>query len=293
MSELPLKDQQPNLVTGFMDSSKFKPVLKDNPDFDPELQDEGVTCAVCHIRDGVIIGPSGSSEAPHIVRRDKNMADGHSICKRCHMVMGDSWDTFYRFPPCGTFAEVSDSGREPECTKCHMPEIRRPLVPGGEVMNERQHIWRGGHEPDMVKKVLTIELESEEKGKGNIVLFLTNSGSNHTIPTGTPDRHLTVTFTLIDEDMKTIKKKNHKLKRTIMWRPFIVDLWDTRLKAGKTREFPFAFNKKSKAVFLDVEVRYHLLDDKRRRRIGYENKDPINYRVFYKRIDLIESGGDL
>ncbi len=284
----PLKDQQKNLVLGFKDSEKSDPILKSNRNFDESLQDEGITCAVCHIRDGMIIGPSGSDTAPHPVKRDESMSDGHSMCRRCHMVMGDRWDTFYRLPPCGTYGETREAGRKPECMKCHMPEIERPIVPGGEIKKGRKHLWQGGHDAEMVKKGLTVKLVSIELADSSMEykLSLFNSGSNHRIPTGTPDRHLTVKFRRLDENMKTIGEKSYKLKRTIMWRPFIVDLWDTRLKAGETRLFSFHVNRQDRPVFIDVEVRYHLLDERRRRRIGYENKEPIDYSIFYKRIEV-------
>jgi hypothetical protein len=77
------------------------------------------------------------------------------------------------------------------------------------------------------------------------------------------------------------------MKRDILWRPFIVDLKDTRLASQKPKEFLFEFSDDGNhAKILDVIVRYHLLDDKRRRRIGYDNKEPIAYPVFSTRIPL-------
>jgi hypothetical protein len=37
---------------------------------------------------------------------------------------------------------------------------------------------------------------------------------------------------------------------------------------------------------LDVTVRYHLLDEARRKRIGYENKEPIAYPVYHARVPV-------
>ncbi|MEE9611954.1 MAG: multiheme c-type cytochrome [Desulfatiglandales bacterium] len=48
---IPLQNQQENMVLGFRDREKFKPILAPNLEFDRELQKEGVTCAVCHVRD--------------------------------------------------------------------------------------------------------------------------------------------------------------------------------------------------------------------------------------------------
>ena len=78
------------------------------------------------------------------------------------------------------------------------------------------------------------------------------------------------------------------MKRYILWRPFIVDLRDTRLPYNQPRTFSFKFDpeRTPSAVVLDVTVRYHLLDEKRRKRIGYENTSPIAYPIYTRNIPL-------
>jgi len=71
-----------------------------------------------------------------------------------------------------------------------------------------------------------------------------------------------------------------------MWRPFIVDLWDTRLAYGEQRDYPLTIDNDSEVAYVDAEVRYHLLDEARRRRIGYENQTPIHYPVFHQQITI-------
>ena len=73
-----------------------------------------------------------------------------------------------------------------------------------------------------------------------------------------------------------------------MWRPFIIDLWDTRLPRGQPRSYRIEFPAAGKQAPVAVEavVRYHLLDEARRKRIGYENTEPIAYEVFRSRIAL-------
>jgi hypothetical protein len=73
-----------------------------------------------------------------------------------------------------------------------------------------------------------------------------------------------------------------------MWRPFIVDLWDTRLPLGEQRQYSvvYATNQISSAVALEAKVRYHLVDESRARRINYQYREPIDYEVFSKRIEL-------
>ena len=100
----PLDRQQEHKVVGFFDEEKWKPILEPNPAFDPDLQHEGVTCAACHLKNGKILGPFGSVSTAHPVEK---LANPNEICFKCHVVGGNRWDTFFRFPPCGTVADIA------------------------------------------------------------------------------------------------------------------------------------------------------------------------------------------
>ena len=80
----PLRDQQENLVLGFRDREKFQPILSTNESFDAALRDQGVTCAVCHVRDGVIIGcllinGVNGNRNPHICGNRKLHTSGEDV----------------------------------------------------------------------------------------------------------------------------------------------------------------------------------------------------------------------
>jgi len=309
---IPLDRQQEHKVVGFSDDEKWQPILEPNPAFDAQLQHEGVTCVACHLRNGKIIGTFGSGGAAHPVEK---IANSNEVCFKCHVVGGNRWDTFFRFPPCGTVAEISNTqgatkdtppvaasgtvvhkAAKPgdaslDCIQCHMPTAERPLVAGGQVRTVRKHLWRGGHDPEMVKQGLETALReapAPSPGKRSFTLTLTNTGAAHYLPTGTPDRHLTATIRLVDQSGAVLREDDHVMKRSIMWRPFIVDLRDTRLPRWQPRVFQFDVDlrRDPTAVAVEAQVRYHLLDEKRRRRIGYENKEPIAYDVFRARIAL-------
>ncbi len=325
----PLDRQQPHKVLGYRDKDKWDPVLADNPAFDPVLQHQGVTCAACHYRDGKIVGVMGDTAAPHPV---KKLADPNEVCVRCHVVGGERWDTFFRFPPCGTVAEIAGSqcripppadlerlarlltpaelaemqrqrpvtgGAGPSgelaatdvaalgCVRCHMPPTRRPLVEGGKVRNVHRHLWRGGHDPAMVRSALRaelVEMPGKDSRQRRVSFTLVNAGAAHYVPTGTPDRHLTVELRALDRQGKVIEAQHHTLKRTVLWRPFIIDLWDTRLPRWQPRSFEMELTRD--AVAVEAVVRYHLLDERRRKRIGYINKEPIAYEVLRRRLEL-------
>ena len=330
----PLDKQQPHKVLGYQDTDKWAPILEDNPKFNQKLQHEGVTCAACHYRDGKIVGVLGNTNAPHPV---KKLEDPNQVCVRCHVVEGERWDTFFRFPPCGTVAEIKNSkfpitenkqpgllenlqalkedqeiaaqmskikympsqGKSGEnivsniaslgCVQCHMPLVKRALVTGGKVRQTRHHYWRGGHDPEMVKKALSVnftEAYIENKEKRRFRLTIANTGAAHYVPTGTPDRYLMVQLRTLDKDYNILDEKTEKMIRTVMWRPVIVDLWDTRLSRWQPRNYDIEFSTKDKAASVEVVVSYHLLNERRRKRISYNNKTPISYTVFQKKIIL-------
>ncbi len=286
----PFAAQQPERVLGFRDRARWEPVLAPNPDFDPALQHEGITCLVCHldVASGVILGPYGDADAPHPTRR---LGDPNRVCFRCHVVDNRRWDALFRIPPCGTVDEIRAAGGAIECVSCHMPEVSRPAAVGGRVRTGHRHGWRGGHDPATVRgalKVALAEVARPGPGERAFALTLTNTGAAHALPTGTPDRHLTTTFRLLDATGRLLRERTHRLRRTILWRPFIVDLWDTRLVRHRPRTYTFRFaaSDREAPATLEVVVRYHLLDERRRARIGYENKEPIAYDLFRRRIAL-------
>lgn len=281
----PLVNQQKSIVIGFSDRDKFDPILAPNFEYDQELRDEGVTCAVCHVRNGKIIGPYRTNKAPHSAEYDPGMSRGMKPCMRCHVVAGKRWDTFYAIPPCGTVAEIEKGGQEVDCIGCHMPAIARPAAAGATPREGRRHLFQGGHTPERVKQALRVEhkMQTDE-----LVVTLTNTGASHYLPTGTPDRHLTLELRLLGSNGQVLAEKVYTMKRYILWRPFIVDIRDTRLPYGQPREFRFPVIKggsDTRAV-VDVTVRYHLLDEARRKKIGYNNVEPIAYPIYHEQIPV-------
>jgi hypothetical protein len=91
---------------------------------------------------------------------------------------------------------------------------------------------------------------------------------------------------LFDGNDMIVKEKRYVIKRTVMWRPFIIDLRDTRLPHLDPRHYSIEFSVKDETMVIEAVVRYHLLDEQRRRRIGYENQEPIAYDVFRQRLPV-------
>ena len=80
---IPLQNQQEYIIKGLENGDIYKPVKEINPHFDVELQQEGITCVSCHVRNNTIIGPTGSTLAPHTVKKD-TVHLSHQLCIGCH-----------------------------------------------------------------------------------------------------------------------------------------------------------------------------------------------------------------
>jgi hypothetical protein len=303
---IPLDKQQEQLVKGFYDSDKWEPIVEPNPDFDADLQHEGVTCAACHLREGKIRGVLGLENTPHPVQKLDNP---NEICMQCHLVENEAWDVFFTLPPCGTVAEIQttidhqknsaiDRGLSGEvvipnkdslrCVECHMPLKERPLVKDGKVRMTRQHLWRGGHDKNMVKNALLTEVSEQKNSNGqrSFNVTLTNTGAAHYLPTGIPDRHLTIDFVTLDKTGEVLDQQQEIIRRIIVWRPFIFDWSDNRLARWKPQAFQFDLNSDHQAIAVEVIVKYHLVDQKRADRIGYKSKTPLFHELYRQRITL-------
>jgi hypothetical protein len=304
----PLENQQPELIVEIPRNRVEKAVKKPNPHYDPDFQQEGITCAVCHVRDGVILGPFTDSKAPHPTRYDPSFTST-DICYRCHQVPAGPFQ-FYRFGPCGTYPEYEGGHYYEEgyvCQTCHMPEVERPVAIGGPVRKGRRHLWRGGHDPDQIKQAVTIGLSADpvQMTPGTTVDFtltLQNSGAGHNLPTGDPDRYFTIEFVIQDEKGKILKKKTHTMGRWIIWQPVIWEVYDNRLAPLASRDYTFRYrlpssNKAGEPVTLRATVRYHIMTEKAYnmliRKYGLTADDPYVFTIFEKKVQLPGSFADM
>ena len=297
----PLENQQPELIVEIPRNRVEKAVKKPNPRYDPDFQQEGITCAVCHVRDGVILGPFTDSMAPHPTRYDPSFTST-DICYRCHQVPAGPFQ-FYRFGPCGTYPEYEGGHYYEEgyiCQTCHMPEVERPVAIGGPVRKGRRHLWRGGHDPDQIKRAITVGLSADppQLTPGKTVDFkltFQNSGAGHNLPTGDPDRYFTIEFAILDEKGEIRKKQTHTIGRWIMWQPVIWEVYDNRLSPLESRAYDFRYRIPSTAdigeeYHLRVMIRYHIMTEKAHRMLmqkyGLTADDPYVFTIFEKEVPL-------
>jgi len=295
----PLENQQPTLIKEIPRERVERAVQEPNPQYDPDYQNEGVTCAACHVRDGVILGPFDDAGAPHPTKADPTFRTTQ-LCYRCHSVVGGPAQ-FYNGGPCGTYPEYESGYWMKErgfiCQNCHMPEIERPVATGGPIRRGRQHLWRGGHDPEMVKRAVDIKVVAEPAepkpgDKVRVTLTLINAGAGHKLPTGDPDRHFTVEFAVEDQKQQVLESQKDTMGRWIMWQPAIIELHDNRLMPLASRDYTFSYQlpKDVAGLKLTTKVRYHIQTERQHQMLidkyGLTAPDPYFFTVYERAVPL-------
>jgi len=264
----PLQNQQDFIITGFEKGDIKKPITRKNEDFSHELREEGITCATCHVRDGVILGPYGDTNAPHPTKYEPSLKST-AICDRCHQVPGGN-TTLYIANPCNTSEEFHEGPYAAKgyiCQTCHMPEAERPIATGFPIRKVGKHLWSGGYSPDIVKKAFMLSLDKKTaNGSVNLILNIKNIGAGHKVPTGDPDRYITVHFDAINKKGEILKSRQYTIGRWIIWKPIIIEVYENRIKPLESRSYRFSYNA-SAGESIRVQVIYHIMTERAKERL--------------------------
>jgi len=191
----PLLSQQPLWPVGLVDDDVERPMLVRNPDYDPSFEDEGITCAACHVRNGAIHGPGESTApAPHPVVADPAYRSG-ALCLSCHQAVAEyPGKSFVCTFHTGDEWSASPYVSQKNCVDCHMPRAQRVVAPGGEVRETGRHWWRGSGIPkepgiappeDALPAGIVTQASCEN---GTLRVTATNANAGHKVPTGDPER---------------------------------------------------------------------------------------------------------
>jgi hypothetical protein len=237
----PLQIQQEKLAIGLHDGDVERPILVDNPAYDVSLRDEGITCAACHVRDGVVRGPGLGGNAPHPVEADPAYRDG-SLCLRCHQA-----EATY---PGKNFVCTFNTGAEwragpyaaegTTCGDCHMPSIQRPAAVGGPVRTVGRHWWRGAGIPKIPGRYPPPEanafgLETAARvADGRLIIEATNAHAGHMLPSGDPERRVHVDARFVGADGRELGAKRWTFGQFWTWDPPTKQR-DDRLAPRETR----------------------------------------------------------
>lgn len=230
---LPLTVQQPRLVEEYRGGPLTEAKTRENTAWDPTLQQEGVTCAACHVRDGVVISTRPAPKAPHPVAVSEELGRSET-CATCHQLTWQGADKPF-YDTYGEWSRSKWAEAGVRCQDCHMP-LQGGLVVAGRYEAQASHRFTAE-----AGRGLSVLLKAQPGGavrgkpfKGT--LTLQNTGAGHAIPTGTPFQALRVEVTLYDEKGKVVGAPfRHDLRREVMSAPPYTTLSDNRLQAGEER----------------------------------------------------------
>lgn len=106
------------------------------------LADEGINCAVCHVRGGKIYGHRMNINPSHEVVMAKNLSSPE-YCAGCHEfhfpITKNGKFIFSEEIMQGTYSEWKDSGQKKTCIQCHW----------------KDHELNGPHTPEFLKKMIS------------------------------------------------------------------------------------------------------------------------------------------
>lgn len=257
----PLRVQHEAFAIGLKNDDVERPIEVPNPQFDRELQQEGITCAACHVRDGVVHSADRAGRgklAPHPVKKDAAFVDGSTLCLRCHQANAEY--------PGKTFVCTFNTGKEwkegpyfergKTCVDCHMPERTGAVAVGTPERKRRAHYWRGSGIPKFpdgpappvdanppgLEVTATIQPMSKDSDTRSIRLIAKNARAGHRLPSGDPERIVYITAQFLDDSGAPVTEdapptRVATFRQHWQWNPAPKKLSDNRLAPEEERGF--------------------------------------------------------
>ena len=237
-----------------------------NPDYDKELQQDGVGCLSCHWRPEGIAAPHEGVKAPHPVVYAPELQQIEA-CTSCHQAKARLEDALVcHF---NTGEEWAETGSGKTCQECHMQSVTRAHAAGAPVRKGRRHTWFGGGVPkgpispeiqalwDEWEPGYSLDLNVPESSalgaQVSASLTLSHARAGHMVPTGDPERHLMVYLEAI-ADGEVIQTTEHRIGQSWEWSPVARKIGDNRLKPGESREYTLDFSMPQSGVEVRARV---------------------------------------
>ncbi len=269
----PLMNQLPQWVVGLKNNQVDQPIFVNNPDYDLALQKEAITCATCHLRDGVVLGPYGDTVAPHPVKKAPELLSP-AVCIQCHQAQArfEAQQLICVFNTGDEHAQSPQAAAGKICQDCHMPTVERPLWPGGQPRRTRRH-WFGGslipkkpeytaqmqalrvhYPPGLAVKVAPLPDRVKSGQSVALVVTVQNAEAGHYLPTGDPERFILVDLRVEDELGKLLSQRTEKIGIVYQWHPEVKKISDNRLAPLEERTYQLSFTPTAGPLTLRVEA---------------------------------------
>lgn len=161
----------------------------------PTLVSEGVNCATCHIRSGVILSarpPSAAAETAHAIAYRPELATA-GLCAGCHQ-FNFSYPghpvRYTREPMQNTWTEWKTARSPKPCQACHM--------------KQGAHDFPGAHDLQFLRSAFSVQVVRQPSGDLEVRVFGHNA--DHRLPTGDPFRRLILTLWSGTEQTKPLAR---------------------------------------------------------------------------------------
>lgn len=290
---IPLQNQQEYVVSGLIDGDIYQPVKQKNPHFDRVLQQEGINCASCHVRDNVVIGATGTTKAPHATKKDPEFLS-EKLCISCHNASAVVTPTLVCTFETGDEWKKGPYYGQKTCISCHMESVEREIVTGFGKRTSHVHYFAGSGIPKekgaKTKGLNGFSFTPSKLAKSYKIndtltyqLTLKNEFAGHRVPTGDPERFFNVTFELINAQQKVIDTSTSRIGEKWEWWPAAKKLSDNNVNLGETRTFSFKHALKEKQVLtLRTKVTKHRLNQEAATYNKLDSSYPLFITVFEK-----------
>ena len=288
---IPLQNQQRFVVSGLIDGDIYQPVKKKNHLFDKKLQQEGITCASCHVRNNMIIGPTGNPNTPHKTIRD-TLHLSEKLCLSCHNASAVLTPTLACTFETGDEWKAGPYFKKQNCISCHMDTTTREIVPGlGKKLTHFHHFAGSGIPKfDTVQTVglqglafypSTIKTAYRVNEDINYHLKIFNENAGHKVPTGDPERFFLISFILKNEQGRVLASKEERIGEKWEWYPEAKKISDNNLAPKDSITYSFAYTPASRQhLSLEVEVTKHRLNKASAKYNGLHDNYPLFISVF-------------
>jgi len=210
------------------------------------LAESGLTCAACHVRKHQRYGPPSRTQPTRDLAHNgftpSKAFEDSLFCAHCHQFPEDGprlagklrEDTYQQW------LASSYAGKQ-TCQDCHMPE--------------RKHLWRGVHDPEMLRKALALDLELEalDTKRYRAKVVAKNIGAGHHLPT-----YMVAKIDLVYSLHRAGAEPVEIARDVIGWKADVnmkQEEFDTRLPAGASRHYAHDFVAPDKpGWFLELRV---------------------------------------
>ncbi len=284
---IPLQNQQEYVVTGLINGDIYRPVKHKNPQFDPALQQEGINCAACHVRNGYVIGPLGNTNAPHPVKKD-TVHLSEQLCIGCHNASAVITPTLVCSFETGDEWKNGPYYGQKNCITCHMPDTVRSLMAGFPQRLSHRHFFAGSGIPkvDTAKtKMLNGLVFSNPKFEPintdsiRVQLTVTNAYAGHRVPTGDPERYILIIMELFPagKPVEILAADTFRIGEQWEWYPKARKVADNNLNPLETRMFSSVFSVNHQKQPLRVKIT--VIKCRSTQENAAYNKLPSNYPI--------------